>query len=280
MSLFDTIFSFTTCSLGIALNFCEILSLLHARRTKLPFDITLISFAMSDLMLAIATLVFGIVLRSVQNLAALKVHGSPYVDVFTFCLYSSSSSSVLHMWFIAIQRLIAVLYPFKVSILITRRRSIITVSLIWIVSNAVAAPVSFDYYTYQRILMCSPLVSAVLIVACYSIITFRMMTRKRLTVESQQAQNISVLLYSISFTAIFIICTFPYVIYAIKQPMLMLQMTIPGYILHLFFLQVVFDPIIYFFFQILKKKSTMCTMCCCSACRCCGFENTSTNEEL
>ena len=279
MSIVDTIVNFTTCTLGIALNFCEIASLLHTRRTKLPFDITLISLAMSDLMLAMATLIFGIVLRSLTNLATVKVHGSLYVNLFTFSIYASSLSSALHMWFIAIQRLIAVLYPFKVSIWMTRKRSIITVLLIWVLSISVTAPVSVKCCTYQRFLMYSPLVSAVVIVVCYSIISFKMMTRKRPIVGSQQTQNLSVLLYSISFTAIFIICTFPYAIYAMKQPVHILQMSIPGYVLHLFFLQVVFDPVIYFFFQILKKRSTICAMCC-SVCHCCGFENMSSNDKM
>ena len=223
MSLVDAIVNFTICTLGIALNCCEIASLLHARRTKLPFDITLISLAMSDLMLAIAMLIFGIVLCSVLNLATLKVHRGLYVNVFTLSIFASSLSAALHMWFIAIQRLIAVLYPFNVSIWMTRKRSIITVLQIWVLSISVTAPVSVKCCTYQRFLMYSPLVSAVVIVVCYSIISFKMMTGKRPTVGSQQTQNLSVLLYSISFTAIFMICSFPYTIYAIKQPVAILQ---------------------------------------------------------
>ena len=279
MSLVHTIFSFTTCILGTALNICEIASLLHARRTKLPFDITLISLAMSDLMLAMATLIFGIVLNSVLNMATSKEHESLYKNLFTFSIFASSLSAALHMWFIAIQRLIAVLYPFKVSIWMTRKRSIIIVLLIWVLSISVTAPVSLKYYNHQRYLMYSPLLSAVVIAVCYSIISFKMMTRKRPTVGSQQTQNLSLLLYSISFTAIFMICTFPYAIYAIKQPVHKLPIPIPEYAFHLFFLQVVFDPVIYFFLQILKKRSTICAMCC-SVCHCCGFENMSSNDKM
>ena len=279
MGSVDAIVNITTCILGIALNFCEIASLLHARRTKLPFDITLISLAMSDLLLAIASLIFGIVLRSIPNWAKLKEHETLYVTIFTFSIFASSLSSALHMWFIAIQRLIAVLYPFKVSIWMTRKRSILIVLLIWVLSTSVTAPVSLKYYNHQRYLMYSPLLSAVVIAVCYSIISYKMMTRKRPTVGSQQTQNLSVLLYSISFTAIFMICTFPYAINAIKQPVNILPIPIPEYAFHLFFLQVIFDPVIYFFFQILKKRSTICETCC-SVCHCCGFENMSSNEEM
>ena len=159
----------------------------------------------------------------------------------------------------------------------TRKRSIITVLLIWVLSISVTALVSLKHYTYQRFLMHSPLLSAVVIVVCYSIISFKMMTRKRPTVGSQQTQNLSVLLYSISFTAIFMICTFPYAINAIKQPVHILPIPIPEYAFHLFFLPVVFDPVIYFFFQILKKRIMTCVMCY-SACHCFGFENMSSKD--
>ena len=184
MSIVDTIVNFTTCMLGTALNFCEIASLLHTRRTKLPFDITLISLAISDLIVAIVMLIFDIVVHRVINLATLKVHERLYVNVFTLSIFASSLSSALHMWFIAIQRLIAVLYPFKVSIWMTRKRSIITLLLIWAPSISLTAPVSLIYYNYQRFLMYSPFVSAAVIVVCYSIISFKMMTRKRPTVGS------------------------------------------------------------------------------------------------
>ena len=127
-----------------------------------------------------------------------------YTSVYIFSMYLSSLSAVSHMCFIAIQRLIAVLYPLKVSIWITRKRSIIAVLLFWLASVVVAVPVPMGCYIYNRMLIFTPFVSASVIVVCYFVISFKMMTRKASTGEGQQTQNISVLLYSIAITAILI----------------------------------------------------------------------------
>ena len=247
-------------TLGIALNTCEIASLVHARRTKLPFDITLISLAVSDLMLAFLTLLLAVLhLLSIESTTKWRDH------VYVACTYISSLSSASHMCFIAIQRLIAVLYPLKISIWITRKRSIITVLLLWLSSVAASVPVQMGYYIYNRILLYTPFVSASVVVVCYIVINIKMMTRKAQT--GQQSQNISVLLYSISITAIFMVCTFPYTIYAIRY-----VLPFPSYAVHLFFLQVILNPVVYFFSQLLKRNR--CRMCF-NVCHCCGSENVS-----
>ena len=248
--------------LGIALNILEIASLVHARRTKLPFDITLISLAVSDLMLVVVTLLLSIP-RLLSNEDRRKWHNYLYVA----CIYISSLTSASHMCFIAIQRLVAVLYPLKVSIWITRKRSIITVLLLWLASGVVSAPTPMEYYIYIRILLYTPFVSAGVVVVCYFVINLKMMTRKAPTGAGQQSQNISILLYSIAITAIFMICTFPYTIYAIKHVKFP-----PSYVVHLFFLQVVLNPVVYFFSHILKRDR--CKICY-KVCQCCGSESVS-----
>ena len=252
----DSAATLSICGLGIALNSCEIASLFHARRTKLPCDITLISLALSDLLLALTTLVLGTIIYVRPILMKSKM----YSNAFIFCIYSSSLSSALHLLFIAIQRLFAVLYPLKASIWITRKHSITTVLLLWLASVVVAVPVPIRFYIYNRILLFSPFVAASIIAACYFVINFRMMTRKSPTGADQQTQNISILAYSISVTAIFLICTFPYTIFAIQKVAPVPQLKFPDYTVYLFYLQAVFNPFVYFFFQILKRSS--CTLCC------------------
>ena len=244
------------CGLGIALNSCEIASLFHARRTKLPFDVALISLALSDLILALITLVLG----TMTYVRPILMESKMYSNTFIFCIYSSSLSSALHLLFIAIQRLVAVLYPLKASIWITRKRSIITLLLLWLASSVIAVPVPIGYYIYNRIISFTPFVSAGVITACYFVINFRMMTRKSPTGADQQTQNISILVYSISVTAIFMICTFPYTIFAIQIVARVSQVKFPDYTVYLFYLQAVFNPFVYFFFQSWKRSS--CTPCC------------------
>ena len=177
----------------------------------------------------------------------------------TFHFFSSS----LHMLFIAIQRLVAVLYPLTVSIWITRKRSIIIVLLLWLASVVVAVPVPMENYIYNRMLTFTPFVSASVIGVCYFVINFKMMTRKTPTGGAQQTQNISILVYSISVPAIFMICIFPCTIFAIQQDVHLSKMQFPNYAAHLFYLQAVLDPFVYFFFQIWKRKSwaLYCSVC-------------------
>ena len=263
----DIVSILSICGLGIVLNFCEIASLVHARRTKLPFDIALISLAVSDLLLAMASPVLGISISMIPRLVASEW----FSKAITFCIQSSSFSSALHMLFIAFQRLVAVCYPLKASIWITRKRSIMTVLLLWLVSGAVAVPASMDFYIYQRMFICSPFLSTIIIIVCYFIISFKMMTRKAPAAGGQQAQNISVLVYSISITVIFMMCALPFAIFAIQEPVLLHRMRLPSYVLHLLYLQVVLDPVLYFFAQIWKKIK------CGSVFQCCGSENAPAN---
>ena len=252
----DIASTLSICVLGIALNSGEIASLFHAKRTKLPFDIALISLALSDLLLALTTLM----LSTMVYVRPILTKSKMYSNAFMFCIYSSSLSSALHLLFIAIQRLVAVLYPLKASIWITRKHSIITVLLLWLASVVVAVPASIGYYIYNRILLFSPFISAGVIAACYFVINFRMMTRRAPTGGDQQTQKISILVYSISVTAIFMICTFPCTIFAIQKVVRVRKVKYPDYTVYLFYLQAAFNPFVYFFFQIWKRSS--CTLCC------------------
>ena len=191
-----------------------------------------------------------------------------YSNFFLVCIYSSTLSSALHMMFIAVQRLIAVLYPFKASTWITRKRGIITVVVIWLTSTVSSVPLSTQCFTYHRMLSGSPFVIAIFIIFCYIIINVKLMTRKvpRAT-TGHQAQSTSVLLYSICITVIFMFCAFPFSIHSVSQSgSAFKQNTSPSYVLHLFFLQAVLDPIVYFFSNMLKR--TRCTRFS-NVCNCC-----------
>ena len=238
----------------------------------MPFDITIISLAASDLMLAAISFVLSIIHYSLRELITINW----YTGLYTFCIYSSSLTSAIHVLFIAVQRLIAVLYPLKVSILITRKRCIKTICILWLISCVASLPVSLKFYDYQLIFMYSPLVIACAIVVCYVIINIKMWTRKRPTASGQSSNNMSVLIYSISITAIFMICTFPYTIYTILYPQNVLNGKIAAYAFYLFYLQVILDPVVYFFSHIWKKSG--CRMCC-NASHCCGSENVTVQQD-
>ena len=268
MSLADAVSSLSICGLGIILNCCEIASLIHAKKTKLPFDITLISLAISDVLLALFIAILAVFMHVFPNVPTSTLYGK----IFIFFLFSLSLSSSLHVFFIATQRLIAVLYPLKVSIWITRKRSAITLLLLWVISIVASTPMT--NYTYQRIVIWGPFVSTAIIIACYFVISFKMLKRKTPAIAGHQSQNISVLTYAVAITAIFIVCTFPFTIFAVQQQVPVEKMTFPTYVATLFYLQVILDPIVYFFSQVCKRNSCRirCIACCCG-----GSGNVSAN---
>ena len=261
MSLSDGVLTLSICSFGIILNVCEIVSLVHAKRTKHTFDIALLSLSFSDLLLAIVT-AFHVTVYFSQPTPTES--NNWYWTFSVVCIYSTNLSSALHMMFIAVQRLIAVLYPFKASTWITRKRGIITVVVIWLTSTVASVPLSTQCFTYHRMLSGSPFVIAIFIIFCYIIINVKLMTRKvpRAT-TGHQAQSISVLLYSICITVIFMFCAFPFSIHSVLQSGSAFNKTSPSYVLHLFFLQAVLDPIVYFFSHMLKRtRCSTCSNCC------------------
>ena len=144
--------------------------------------------------------------------------------------------------------------------------------LLWLASVIVVVPVPMENDIYNRMLIFTPFVSASVIVVCYFVINFRMITRKTPTGGAQQSQNISILVYSISVTAIFMICTFPYTILAIQQEAHVLRMQFPDYSIYLFYLQTVLNPFAYFFFQVWKRGKFFPS---CNVCQCCVSSNLS-----
>ena len=250
--LIATIAFYVICLAGIVLNGFEIASLLRAKKTKLPFDITLISLAASDLITTL-TVSCSFIFSSIQQS---RDHSIWYVKLFSHVIAASGICSALHMIFIAIQRLVAVLYPMKLSIWITKKRSILTVAWLWLVSIVAIVPIINKVYSYQRGITYLPLGSIMVLLLCYIVINYKTMTRKRLSVSQNSTQNLQVLLYSICVTTIFIGCTLPYTIECIINEYRLQSL----YALILYLLQVIFNPILYYLFHFLKKKE--CIVCC------------------
>lgn len=237
---------------GALLNAVEMGSLFYNKRTKLPFDLTLISFAFSDFLLAASTLASGMILFYVPS-----VQQSNWFPIFSgLILLSSTLSSALHVLFIAIQRVIAVMYPLQFSVWITRGRCIVAIILLWLASAILIIPLLFRVELYEQILAFSPLITGVTVIICYGIINHRMIAKRRMFVSGPSSQSVHILLNSISVSAVFLISTLPYTIHGLYHKT---KIGMPHYMYYLFLLQVVFDPVVYFLFNYWKGKR--CVLC-------------------
>ena len=214
--------------------------MLYEKRTKVPFDITLLSLAFSDLIVSFSLISYFLQLPDVVE------------HVFRHLIFTLSFISASHMIFIAVQRLIAVQLPFKAAILLTRRRCFIAVASLWIASLTISMPIILGNDSYYRVYLCTPLVFGCLILILYAVLNFKMLTRRTVSSTRPNAnQNLHVVLYSTTIILVFLACTFPYTIFLIKSTY---TPNAPGYAFYLYILQLIFDPILYFLFHYLKAK--------------------------
>lgn len=262
----DSISLTIICILGMILNAFEIKMLFRERKHDSPFQITLISLAISDLGFAAFFAFMLVLFHIVPSIATLQWYGASTFIVSVALLLSSS----LHMLYIAIQRLLAVVWPLKFPVWITKRNCIITICLLWIISVVATIPyyisIFHKYILFIRIMQYSPLITGVSISLCYAILSYRIMTKENISTTSSSSQGTRVFLYSVCVTGAFIGSTFPYTIYNIIRPDKPLFEPLPIQFIYLFVLQVIFDPIIYFLFHYWKKGN------CSNYCRrnCCG----------
>ena len=119
--------------LGIILNAVQIRMITRKRKTRQPFQITLLSLSVADLLIAITLLTSGVDYLLISlNIAHFK--GWFYLVQLSFYGFSLLSS-MLHVSFIALQRLLAVLYPLRIKRILTGRRCLIAIAVIWVLCS-------------------------------------------------------------------------------------------------------------------------------------------------
>ena len=226
---------------GILLNGSEVIILLYEKRTKVPFDISLLSLAFSDLIVSFCLIAYFLQLPDL------------FEQIFRHLIFTLGFLSALHLMFIAIQRLIAVRLPFKAAILLTRKRCFIVVASLWIASLTISLPIILRNDTYYRVYLCTPLVFGCFILILYTALNFNMLTRRPIssTRPNKENQNLHVAIYSTVIVLLFLICTFPYTILLMENTY---TPTVPRYAFYLYILQLVFDPILYFLFHYLRAR--------------------------
>eukprot|EP00112_Aurelia_sp_Birch-Aquarium-sp1_P001414 Seg1150.3 transcript_id=Seg1150.3/GoldUCD/mRNA.D3Y31 product="Melanocortin receptor 5" protein_id=Seg1150.3/GoldUCD/D3Y31 len=105
----------------------------RTRKTRKPFQITLVSLSVADLLIAITLLTSGVDNLLISfNLAHFK--GWFYLVQLSFYGFSLLSS-MLHVSFIALQRLLVVLYPLRIKQILTGRRCLIVIAVIWVLCS-------------------------------------------------------------------------------------------------------------------------------------------------
>ncbi|XP_065063329.1 melanocortin receptor 5-like [Rhopilema esculentum] len=188
-------------SAGIILNTLQITMILRERDRRHPFKISILSLAIADLLICLGCAVFS----------SFNLVGDPELQPYLSFIYVtvapvSVTCSSLHLIFITLQRLIAVRFPLSCSRIMTTKRCVLVLLMIWAISTTpIPFPGKLKYLMGAATLICG-----VVLAVAYSFIGYLLTKRGNIASSAaQSSQNTYVLAYAITLTSVFIFCTFP-----------------------------------------------------------------------
>lgn len=253
--LIDSAVRITFGAIGTTANSVQMFCIVKKKEAKRPFDATLLSLSIADLVTSATLLFFGIydllsTYRVVSETEFLNSVNEAALDL-------SIITSLVHVMFIAIQRLCAVLCPINFRLLFTTFRCKLGLTFIWIVAavyciwssmeKAKGTPTFF-------ILSITIIVCIALLLFSYSVICCKVV-KSRSFARSRRSAEPAVLYNSLMVASAFVICTIPFTLQQLGafEPISFYQFIIPTWCL---FFNVVLDPFIYFLFKRIKASKT------------------------
>ncbi len=215
----------TTGCFGVITNIAQlVLFSRDKKRRKCSFGLTLLSLNTADLLASIGLCLLGtstlLFISMMIDLALLEA----LMKAAHVALAFSLTSSMTHVGFIAVERVIAVAFPFKVKQIITTKRCFITLALMWVTSVLLAIGVFFLEQLGFMLLAGVSLVTGVALVVIYTMVCCRYSMVCCRTVRRSSASNVAipkgfqrrrrhsekeVLVYSAAITVVYIVCNYP-----------------------------------------------------------------------
>ena len=243
--------------IGTAANTVQMFFIIKKKQAKRPFEATLLSLSSADTITSCTLLIFGIY-DLLMNEGIIS--SNEFLEIMNeAALDLSIITSLVHVIYIAIQRLFAVLLPIKFQILFTKFRCALGLILIWCLSAAFCIWSSLEkpkgtptFYILSLIII----VCSILLIISYSVICCKVFQSKSYP-RSRDNMEKKVLCNSILVGSAFIVCTVPFTLQHLKvyEPTDFYQFIIPIWML---FLNIVLDPFIYFLFKYVKTFRQTC----------------------
>ena len=244
----------------IILNVLWLYSLLRKHGEKSVFEITLLSLAMGDLILALSQVAMGSL-----DILRFKDKSTKTTDAaFGYIGHISSTalnSSFLHIVFIAGQRFIATLYPFQMKRVFTRNICAFELTGIWLVSIIITVLRAIKGYDSDKWFGYLWVPCEVIVTLLYTIVCYHVFRKRRQFVTSRNEisrQNRAILCLSLIIASEFFVCTLPEVFFACGT--VSIDSNNPVNILP--FLHAMLNPLIYFLFNYLKARGGLCCPVC------------------
>ena len=241
--------------LGIGLNAFQILHTVRKNSKRTPFESSIFSLSIADLLSSSSALAFMIYWHLRDN--SLIQINSDIKKPMNVMLQYSILSSIFHLLYMTFIRIFAVLWPIKSRLLITSRFSNISIGSIWIMS--------FVFSIVNEFLITADIIGFIVLstqasfIAIYTIICCIVKKQdgaaSRLSTGSQKRPPVfrNTLLHSVFVTSAFIICTLPMALFSVS----IVQRVDPSYTFEwarwMFYLNPMFDSMLYFYFS---KKLT------------------------
>ena len=196
------------------LNLVEIVMIGNFKRKKKIYDIILLSLSVSDCTFGVSNVVL--------NVAALseKCESKALSEAtHTFYVFSILSS-ILHLIFITMDRLIAVLKPIKHKVFFTRKTIYIILAFLWILAIIISTILQlldefterFNNFqeTMHLTLSIIIIIADLIMITSYSLILYQVNFKRK--VSSTQKQSSKLSLVCIATVATFVLLTLPYAI--------------------------------------------------------------------
>ncbi len=201
--------------LGIISTVAEtILIICDKKLRNSPFGIALLSLGISDVLVSVFFLIFGIFAFYLNTLPSPLITSDNTLAInmlifFSISLTFSFVASFTHVVFIALQRLIAVTFPLQAKRIITNYRCRLITTLLWIFSVLIAA---VDLFQFGKVFSYIATVAGIAVVVIYTFICYKVKQSSFINHQDQdsdrQTEN-RVLVNSLAVTVIFIVCFLP-----------------------------------------------------------------------
>ena len=132
------------------LNIVEIIYIAKIKRRKRIYEIILASLSVSDCLFSLLSAIFSSIGLYKSWKIEEKLWEATYITLFFFVLVS-----VFHLIFIAVDRVMIVLMPFRYDTIFTNKRQKIGIALIWVLGFAI----SISTYIYSTATACESITS-------------------------------------------------------------------------------------------------------------------------
>ena len=191
-------------------NIIQVVYSIIKKKHTTNFEKSLMSLSFADILTSI-TLIF---LASVE----LKFDISLFLYINIF-LNLSITTMFNHTILIAAQRLIAVVYPLKVKIILSKRRFHVLLALTWISACVYGIGIVFITKDFVQVDCYLILISGIILIILYAAISYTTYWKDKdlynFTYREERGRSRSVLLHSFLVAMAFIVCFFPFAIHVL-----------------------------------------------------------------